>query len=317
MMKENDSFFSEKAGEFIMRISVFDIGGTFIKHSIFNGFELSERKLIPTEAHRGSQDLIDRLARMIKAEEKEGQVDGVGISTRGQVDFLHGVIIFDPPTVFPDYSGTKLREQLRDRLQSPDLPVIVENDGNCAALAESIFGAAQNYDDSLCVVFGTSIGGAIVQGKQIYHGCRFSAGEFGMMCFPDGNGNTILYEEYASVTALVNMVSAMDSSMTSGRRITEALAQGNAEVSHLVDIWCKRVAIGLASLIHIFNPPCVVLGGGIMENNEIVCRIRNCTLSLLAPGFEHLELSPAVLGNQAGLLGAAYLTMQEISKTGN
>lgn len=306
-----------------MRILTFDIGGTFIKFGFFNGSTLCSADRISTEAGDGAEHIIDILARKTWEAMSEGPLDGIGISTRGQVDFSHGVIIFDPPDIIPGYSGLPLREALRARLLDLNgadtydisrLPIVIENDGNCAAIAENTFGAAREFDDCLCVVFGTAIGGAIIHNRHLYRGSRDSAGEFGMMYFPEKDGAVQSYERYASVTSLVEMATALDPALSDGKKITAALAGGDPQVTSICDAWCKRAAVGLSSLIHIFNPPCVVLGGGIMENQEIVSRISAHCLSLLAPGFEHVKLRAAALGNQAGMLGAAHLTVQALNQ---
>lgn len=300
-----------------MRISVFDIGGTFIKHGLFDGSTLCDVRQIPTEAHLGADHLIAALADILRQELQEAPLDGIGISTRGQVDTEAGRIIYDPPEVIPGYSGTSLRQELRSALGRPDLPVAVENDGNCAALAENRAGAAKGFADCICVVFGTAIGGAILSNHQVYHGCAYSAGEFGMMQFPDGCGGSMYYENFASVTQLVQLVSTTEPSLTDGQKIAAALKASSAgdvttPVSEAVDAWARRAALGLSSLIHIFNPLCMVLGGGIMESPEIFRRVRRETQALLAPGFETVQIRPAALGNQAGMLGAGYLTLEEI-----
>lgn len=305
-----------------MRISVFDIGGTFIKHGLFDGAALSEVRQIPTEAHLGADHLIAVLADILRAELQEAPLDGIGISTRGQVDTAAGRIIYDPPEVIPGYSGTCLRQKLQSALDCDtiaNLPIAVENDGNCAALAENRAGAAKGFADCICVVFGTAIGGAILSDHQVYHGCGYSAGEFGMMQFPDGYGGSMYYENFASVTQLMQLVSAAEPSLTDGRKIAAALKASDAgavttPVSEAVDTWAQRAALGLSSLIHIFNPPCMVLGGGIMESAEIFRRVHQETQDLLAPGFESVQIRSAALGNQAGMLGAGYLTLEAMQR---
>lgn len=302
-----------------MRISVFDIGGTFIKHGLFDGSSLSDVRQIPTEGHLGTAHLIAALTDILRQELQERPLDGIGISTRGQVDTAAGRIIYDPPEVIPGYSGTCLRQKLQSALGHPDLPIVVENDGNCAALAENRAGAAQGFADCICVVFGTAIGGAILSDHQIYHGAGYSAGEFGMMQFPAGCGGSMYYENYASVAQLVQLVSAADPSLTDGRKIAAALEAADAgtvttPVSGAVDAWARRAALGLSSLIHIFNPPCLVLGGGIMESAEIFRRVCRETQALLAPGFETVQIRPALLGNRAGMLGAGYLALEAMQR---
>ena len=305
-----------------MRISVFDIGGTFIKHGLFDGSTLSDVYQIPTEAHLGADHLIAALAYILRQELQESPLDGIGISTRGQVDTEAGRIIYDPPEMIPGYSGTCLRQELRSALGCDaiaNLPIAVENDGNCAALAENRAGAAKDFADCICVVFGTAIGGAILSDHHVYHGCAYSAGEFGMMQFPDGFGGSMYYENYASVTQLVQLVNAADTSLTNGLKIAAALKAADAAsvttpVTGAVDVWARRAALGLSSLIHIFNPPCLVLGGGIMESEEIFRRVRRETQALLAPGFETVQIRPALLGNHAGMLGAGYLALEAMQQ---
>lgn len=269
-----------------MRISVFDIGGTWIKHALFDGETLSETVQIPTEAHLGADQMLSKLADVLRNELKSGSLDAVGISTRGQVNPADGTILFDPPDVFPDYTGVCLPRRIRDLLGTPDFPVVVENDANCAALAESVYGAARRFQDCLMVTFGTGIGGGIILNGNIHHGDRFSAGEFGMMYLPDGSGSPKYWEQLASPQVL--------------------------EEDPV--LWRKCVSMGIASLIHVFNPPCVVLGGGIMEDRERVFQICQDVYPLLAPGFGHLTITAAELGNRAGMLGAGYLAMKELKK---
>ena len=271
-----------------MRISVFDIGGTWIKHALFDGESLSETSYIPTEANLGTAQMLDKLVQILQTELTEGPLDAVGISTRGQVNPISGTIVYDPPEVFPDYMGTCLPEALQKALNFPGLPVIVENDANCAAVAESVFGAAKRFPSSITLTFGTGIGGGIVLDGKILHGDRYSAGEFGMMYLPDESGIPVHWEQLAS----------------------------NQVLAENPDLWQHRAAMGIASVIHVFNPPCVVLGGGLMEDQERFFRLCKEVYPLLAPGFEHLTIASAELGNRAGMLGAGYLAMTKLKEKG-
>lgn len=113
------------------------------------------------------------------------------------------------------------------------------------------------------------------------------------------------YERYASVTALVAKASAWESQLDSGRKIFARLAE--EPVRRLVDDWIREVIWGLVSLIHIFNPSCVVLGGGIMEQPYILERIRELLYENIMPSFRNVKVLQAELGNTAGLLGAAWI----------
>lgn len=268
-----------------MRISVFDVGGTWIKHALFDGQSLGETAYIATEAHLGTEQMIAKLAEIIRQEAADQPLDAVGISTRGQVNPSSGTILYDPPEIFPDYTGTCLPKRLQQLLNMPDLPIFVENDANCAVLAESRFGAAKEFSDCIMLTFGTGIGGGILLNHNIYHGSQFSAGEFGMMYFPDETGRPVFWETLAS-----------------GQVLSES-----------PNLWTDRISQGIASLIHIFNPPWVILGGGLMEDKERCLAVCKKVSSLLAPGFEKVNITRAQLGNHAGMLGAGCLAMENIT----
>ena len=213
----------------------------------------------------------------------------------------------------PDYTGTQFQKILQERFH---VPVAVENDVNSAALGEAIFGAGKGKDSFLCLTYGTGVGGAIIENKQVYHGSSFSAGEFGAIITHaeeklagtdpfDG-----CYERYASATALVKMVSAVDPSLTNGRQIFANLER--PEIKAVVNKWIDEIVLGLATLIHIFNPSCVVLGGGIMVQPYILEQIHARIPQMVMSSFAHVQISSAELGNSAGLLGAYYLASQKL-----
>ena len=118
------------------------------------------------------------------------------------------------------------------------------------------------------------------------------------------------YERYASATALVKMVSAVDPSLTNGRQIFANLER--PEIKAVVNKWIDEIVLGLATLIHIFNPSCVVLGGGIMVQPYILEQIHARIPQMVMSSFAHVQISSAELGNSAGLLGAYYLASQKL-----
>lgn len=290
-----------------MKNLVFDIGGTAIKYGICENDKLLQVNEIPTKASMGGRHVIDTLIGLITSLTEKTECDAIGISTAGQVDSSKGSIIYANSNL-PDYTGTQIRKELEKIFH---LPVMVENDVNSAAIGEAAYGAGQDYPDFLCLTYGTGVGGAIVHDKQIYHGSSFSAGEFGAIVthgtakafgsdFFDG-----CYERYASTTALVNSASAHDPSLNNGKKIFERI--GDEEVKAIVDRWISEILLGLATLIHIFNPSCVILGGGIMVQPYIIEQIKSKIGQSIMPSFAHVEIKPAALGNTAGLLGANYL----------
>ena len=291
-----------------MKVLVFDIGGTSIKYGYCIDNQLVESHETPTEAKKGGRHIVDTLVSLI---EKQEGYDAIGISTAGQVNAEGGFIIYANENI-PGYTGTQIKAELEEKFH---VPVVVENDVNAAATGEAIYGAGRDYDDFLCLTYGTGVGGAIVQNKKVFHGSSFSAAEFGAIVthaeariastdYFDG-----CYERYASTTALVKMAMAYDPKLENGRKIFENLH--DPKVMEILDRWVDEIMVGLATLTHIFNPKCIVLGGGIMVQPLIMELIRKKVDKYIMPSFAHVDIRSAELGNSAGLLGACYLAMQQ------
>lgn len=289
-----------------MRIAALDIGGTAIKHGIWEAGQLTGLSELPTAASQARQ-VVDAILEIV---EGMAPVDAVGISTRGQVDG-NGVILYDNGPVL-DYTGTPLKALLEQAL---GIPVWVENDVNAAAWSEACMGAGRGSPDFLCITFGTGIGGAIILNGQLYRGANWSAGEFGSMQLfsqkPAWQGfGGAYYENRASATALVSAAQTVYPHLQNGRQVCEVL--DDPKLAPVIEDWITRVSFGLSTLIHIFNPGLIVLGGGILQNETLFHRIDLCTRAQLMPGFEVVQLKQAQLGNRAGMIGAALLAQSHL-----
>lgn len=284
-----------------MKTACIDIGGTYIKSGILVGDALTDIRETPTQAQRGGQAVLDTVAALVR--DMNG-IDRVGISTAGEVDAVHGSIRF--ACNIPGYTGLPVKALLEQALS---MPVAVENDVNAAAIGELAYGAGQGKRDFLMVSYGTGVGGAIIESGAVYHGASDSAGEFGgLITHPEAiteEQGTGSYERYASVTALIASVQAQYPALTDGRAIFAALA--DAGVKRLVDAWIEEISHGLISLIHVFNPSMVVLGGGIMREAYILKTLQAMIHTRIKPSFTGCALVPARLGNNAGMMGAGYL----------
>lgn len=308
-----------------MRIAVLDVGGTKIKAgcvSVPEGgggvaasaaqgealFQRAELELLAerdTEAARGGADLLERL-RGLLAELRP--FERIGVSTAGQVDPRGGHIHFANQNI-PGYTGTPVAARLRDAF---GCPCAVENDVNAAALGELKRGAGRHFADRsfLCLTYGTGIGGAIVRAGELWRGQHGAAGEFGAMLthaedWSPEDRFAGSYERLASAGALVRMAAAVDPEVGDGRTFFARL-DGNAELERVLERWLRELLIGLANLIHIFNPRHLVLGGGIMQSPLLIPRIRAELEGYVMPSFLPLDVRAAELGNSAGLWGAAY-----------
>ena len=290
-----------------MATMVLDIGGTAIKSGLFDGETLSDIQETPTEARLGGAHVVQRSKDIIASYRERCSFDRIGISTAGQVDPVSVQIIYANENI-PGYTGTRLGEIIA---QTFHVPTAVENDVNAAAIGESVFGAGKDRREFVCLTYGTGVGGAIFSGGRLYSGCSYSAGEFGaIVTHPEDRdiGSDMFsgcYEKYASATALVKSAVQTDPTLDSGRKIFERIDE--PEVRALVDRWTMEIVYGLITIVHMLNPECVILGGGIMEQPCVLEQLREKLYPNIMPSFRHVQIKRAALGNRAGMLGAAVL----------
>ncbi len=290
-----------------MAVMVLDIGGTAIKSALYNEGTLTDIKETPTQAAQGGSHVVNRIKEIIKEYQKDYSFERIGISTAGQVDPMRGEIVYANQNI-PGYMGTKLKKIMEEEFH---VPTKVENDVNSAAIAESVFGVGKPYKEFVCLTYGTGVGGAIFANGKLYTGSSYCAGEFGaIVTHPEDRilGKDMFvgcYEKYASVTALVNSALRVDASLTNGRKIFERI--GEPEVKEVVDRWILEIIYGLTTIIHMLNPECVILGGGVMEQPYVLERLREQLYQHIMSSYHHVMIEKAALGNRAGMLGAAVL----------
>ncbi len=229
-------------------------------------------------------------------------VSGIAVSATGQIDTALGIVAGTNGKI-PNYEGSPIKERLEKQF---GVPVWVLNDANAAALGECFLGAGKGCRDVLMVTLGTGVGGGLVLDGRVYGGSRGFAGELGhFTLYQDGTpcacGKRGCYENYASTTALLRKSGAAN-----GKELFARVRAGDAQAREALDAWLDDVAAGLTGLIHIFNPQLVLVGGGVSVQEELLIEpLRRKVLAGVMPRFaEGLKLERAVLGNDAGMIGA-------------
>ncbi len=248
----------------------------------------------------------------LKAE--DAAPEGVAVSCTGQVDTENGVVV-DTNGGVPGLENARFRERLGALTGRPGWVI---NDANAAVLGEAFAGAAKGYKDVLMVTLGTGVGGGILCGGRLLEGATGNGGEIGHMAVnPRGRrcpcGRRGCYELYASSRALVERVHrAGRGDLSDGQAIFRAVEQGDAEARALLGDWLALVADGLISLIYIFNPALVLIGGGVSAQDKwLIAPLRERVLEKTLPQFARgLRLEAAALGNDAGLYGAVSYWLQ-------
>lgn len=245
-------------------------------------------------------------------------IKGFGISATGQIDTNTGIVVGTGGNIL-NWEGTSLKQSFKEKYK---LPVEVTNDANCVALAEKWIGKAKNYHDAIVLTIGTGVGGGIIVNGKLLLGHSGLAGEIGHFSINNHGtlctcGNHGCFEQYASMTALIRSVksailsespNSLEDTDINGKIIFDMLSSGNTLISRVVDNWIADIASGLVSLTHIFNPEIIIIGGAVSTQKELfILKLRKEVLSYSMKNFgKNLLIEPALLENNAGLIGAVY-----------
>lgn len=281
-----------------------DIGGTSIKHGVIleNG-EFCETGEMPTEALKyGGPGILEKIHGITKRYLENYAAEGICISTAGMVDCEQGKIIYAAPLI-PDYTGTEIKKSLETAF---GIPCEVENDVNCAGLAEYYAGAAKGSNISLCLTIGTGIGGSIIIDGKVFHGYSGSGCEVGYMHLPGGE-----FQDLGASSILVKKTAQykkIDPASINGKFVFEQAKRGDEDCIRAIDEMVDVLGMGIANICYVINPQVVVLGGGIMaQKSYLESRIRKSLEKYLIPSVaDHTKLAFAENQNQAGMLGAYY-----------
>ncbi|AYG00877.1 ROK family protein [Lactococcus allomyrinae] len=299
----------------------FDIGGTFVKYGVVaDDGEILEKGKFPTPDEE--KPFLSALTEMTKSLSVRFELAGIGISAPGTPNRDGVMVNFGGLTKM---YGLPLREKLS---ALTDLPVVVENDANAAAIAEKWLGAGKDYSDYMVMALGTGIGGGIVINDQIYRGGHGIAGEFGWALT---NGITVVGEledvsqnfKAAAVMGLLRTYNEAQKSITHGHftPLLEAkevvdLAQAGDKIAGIVfEQFLCDLTVNLMNLTACFDPEVILIGGGISANDYFIRALqakwselieRHFGLSRIKNQGLLTEIKPAGLQNDAGMLGAAY-----------
>ena len=279
-----------------------DIGGTAIKYGVISSVqEIVYKAQMPTHAEKGPNVWMKEVAKVINQMKDSYALSGICVSSTAMIDSTNGKVFFSLPQV-PDYTGFEVKKYLETEC---NLVTEVENDVNCVALAESISGSGKGYSSVLCLAIGTGIGGGFTEKGHLLRGATFSACEVGYIKV----GNSDL-EHLGSTTALCRRVESYKGDKPfswDGLRVFNEARKGDEDCIKAIDIMASSIAQGLASLSYILNPSVIVLGGGIMNEKELLDKIKNYFGTLINPLIaQNTAIVGATYKNDAGLVGAYY-----------
>ena len=280
-----------------------DIGGTAIKYGLISeeGQILCKAQM-DTEAWKGGPSILEKAVQIVEGFTKSEKISGICISTAGMVDTAKGEIFYSAPLI-PAYAGTKFKETMQKRFV---VPCEVENDVNCAGLAESVSGASKGCQSAVMLTVGTGIGGCLVIDGKVFHGFSGSACEVGYMHMKDGDFQTL-----GAASILTKKVAArkqQPAELWNGYHIFEEAKKGDAICNQAIDEMVDVLGQGIANICYVVNPEMVVLGGGIMAQEAFLReKIENAVNQYLVSSIaRHTKIAFAKHRNDAGMLGAFY-----------
>lgn len=280
-----------------------DIGGTSIKYGLLDEEgRILEKNSMDTEAHLGGAAIVEKAGRIVEEYREKQNISGICISTAGMVDCEKGEIFFSGELI-PQYTGTRFKQVLEEKYK---IPCEVENDVNCAGLAEYTAGAASGSRVAVCLTLGTGIGGCILIDGKVFHGFSNSACEIGYMNMYGSDFQTLGASSILSKN--VAEKKRENPQAWPGTRIFEAAENGDAVCREAIGEMAKILGEGIANICYVMNPEVVVLGGGIAAQEEFLKPLVTAWLQkFLKPViFEKTRLEFAKQRNDAGMLGAFY-----------
>ena len=313
-----------------MSIVAVDIGGTQLRTASYPTDSNQATKQARSFTHESGNSVYDRLVHGIEEVWPQDRVDAIGMASPGPLDPFSGVILATPNIrEWKDFPvGPKLNEQFH-------VPVYIDNDGNLAALAEWKFGAGKGHHNVFYLTVSTGIGGGVIVNDRLLQGHHGLAGEVGhMMIDPDGppcgcggighvesfaNGPSI--ERYVRDQISAGAETTLPSNANlSTKKIAEAAIQGDKLARSAFARAGEYLGMAVANYLAIFDPSIVILGGGITQVGDLLIDPLKESLKkrVLHPRYlEGLVITTALLGDDAGLLGALALARLYLQKKGN
>jgi len=311
-----------------------DLGGTNVAIGVVSeDGRLLHKDSVPTASHRGythvAADMI-ALCKQVVADSGLTMADiaSVGIGSPGHGDSATGVIVYASNLGFSDVPICALLSE------GLSIPAYLNNDANCAALGESISGAAKDTPSSVTITLGTGVGGGIIIDGKIMSGAFGGGGEVGHMCISfDGEacpcGGRGCWEAYASATGLIRQAKmAMvrhpesllatearhDLSLVNGKFVFDVADMGDQVAQDVIEQYLRYVAVGLSNVIDILQPDTIVVGGGISAQGDRILRPIAAFVREMVFGALSTKLVTATLGNDAGIIGAAMFGMDRAAE---
>ena len=307
-----------------------DLGGTNIAAGVVDeNYKIIGTGKVKTGAHRSNDEIADDMALAARMAIKDAGIDiseivAMGVGSPGSVIPEKGIVATSNNLKF---SNLPLCAMMKERL---GVDFYIENDANAAAYGELLAGAGKGCNNFVAITLGTGVGSGIIVDGKILSGSNNAGGELGhTIIMMDGEectcGRRGCWETYASATALIRQTKAEmesnkesvmwqlcdgDITKVSGKTAFDAMRAGDESGKKVVDNYLNYVAVGITNVINIFQPEVLCIGGGICKEGDVLIK----PISKLVVNERYSKnidkqtvVKTAALGNDAGIIGAAFL----------
>ncbi len=307
-----------------------DLGGTNIAAGVVDdNYNIIGRGKVKTNTGRTTEEIADDMAKAVRlaiedSSVKDNEIVAMGIGSPGSVIPETGTVACANNLGF---NNVPLCKMLKDRT---GFDFYIENDANAAAYGELLAGAGRGKSSFIAITLGTGIGGGVIIDKKIFSGFNRAGGELGHTVINNSGeicscGRSGCWEAYASATALIRQTKAAmrkahdsimwelaenDINKVTGRTAFDAMRKGDLVAKMVVEQYTEYVAVGIVNMINIFQPEVICIGGGISkEGDTLINPIKDyIVLDRFSKNIDRqTELVAAKLGNDAGIIGAAFL----------
>lgn len=314
-----------------------DIGGTSIRVALVDlQMNIQARNAQPTCAQEGAAGAMDRIIETVQvmvSSVSPGRLKGIAVATAGPIDPVRGIIL-NPPSL-PTWRHVPLKDRLKAAF---GLRVWVEHDADMAALGEHRFGAGRGYDRLVYLTVSTGIGGGVILDGKLLRGAKVSAAELGHIvidpngppCNCGGKGHV---EAMASGTAIARMAAERlrkgepstlldrcgnDPARVTARMVAEEARAGDALARGIMHEAGTNLGLAVVSLIHIFDPDVIVIGGGVSNAGELLLApVREAIAERAMRDFrDRARIVQSALGDNSGILGVAALAFEDLGIRG-
>jgi len=289
-----------------MSIAVFDVGGTYIKYCQMTNGEMSNQGKVPTPPH--SQEAFLRTIEKILAMMTD--IEGIAFSLPGVLDVKRKYIYAGGSLA---YNNQCQVSQWEERLH---LPIEIENDARCAAIAELAAGNMQGVQNGVVLTFGTGVGGGIIINGDIYKGSHLIGGEASVIFSKDPKtcGNKALFGTIGSITNLVSEISEAKGSISKdGKEVFAWISQGDPTACAIFNRYCQDIVRELHNIQCLLDPERICIGGGVSENPifiDAIIQAQELFYQTFPVKFPRAKIMKCRHCNDANLIGA-YLHYQK------